>query len=181
MRGIGQGVYIGINNMPKEKFIITFAGPMGCSKTPVAYYLSWKLNLPILNNDAIRTEVIEDLGRFSEAEYLKRRDERIKENIEKERTFIYDASVDRAWKDWADNLEGYDVFIISFDFSKNFLLKLYTSKGYDEAIEEIDRFMADHEKFINQFGDKVDLRITDENFKNRLKLSLDAVEEWMGK
>jgi len=165
--------------MSKEKFIITFAGPMGCSKTQVAHYLSWKLDLPIFSNDAIRAEIFSDLGKFDEEEYLKRRDERIKENLDKERSFIYDASADRAWKDWADKLDEYEVFIISFDFSKKFLLKLYTSKGYDQAIEEIDRFMADHEKFINRFRDEVNLRITDENFKDRLKLSFTAVDEWI--
>jgi len=44
--------------MKKEKFVILFAGAVGSSKSPIANYLSPKLNIPIFNNDAIRFEVI---------------------------------------------------------------------------------------------------------------------------
>lgn len=30
----------------ENKFLITFAGPMGSSKTPIAYYFSYRLNIP---------------------------------------------------------------------------------------------------------------------------------------
>ncbi len=43
------------------KKVILFAGAVGSGKTPISNYLSYKLNLPIYNNDAIRSEVIEDL------------------------------------------------------------------------------------------------------------------------
>ncbi len=183
----GRGFWCGtggVNNflyiMPKEKFIITFAGPVGCSKTPVAYYLSWKLGLPILNNDAMRTETVEDLGKFDEKEYLKRRDERIDELLKKGSSFIYDASIDRVWKDWKDRLLGkYEVFMISFDLSKGFIMELYAAKKYDESIRDVDKFIADHDKFLEEFADKVNLQITDENFKDRLRLSYEAAERWM--
>lgn len=81
----------------KNKFLITFSGPIGSSRTSIAYYLSWKLNIPIFNNDSIRTEVIEDTGLLNIQEYEKRRDERLKEIVEKNISFIYDASVDREW------------------------------------------------------------------------------------
>jgi len=44
----------------ENKFCLTFAGAAGSSKTPISNYLSTKLLLPVFNNDAIRTEVIED-------------------------------------------------------------------------------------------------------------------------
>ena len=43
-----------------QKICITFAGCVGSSKTPISNYLSTKLNLPIFNNDAIRSEIIEN-------------------------------------------------------------------------------------------------------------------------
>ena len=39
-----------------KKFCITFAGAVGGSKTPIANFLSTKLNLPVFNNDAIRSQ-----------------------------------------------------------------------------------------------------------------------------
>lgn len=166
--------------MPKEKFIITFAGPRSCSKTPIAYYLSWKLELPIFNNDAVRTEVIADLGYLDKEEYLKRRDERIDEILGKNRSFICDASMDRVWKDWKSELvRDYKVFIISFDLSKSFLSKLYSYKNSEELMGAIDESMSDHDSFLKEYAGDVSFRITDENFKDRLKLSYEAVERWM--
>lgn len=43
--------------MDGKKFCVTFAGAVGSSKTPVTHYLSCAFCLPILSNDAIRTEV----------------------------------------------------------------------------------------------------------------------------
>lgn len=63
--------------MKNKKICITFAGAVGSSKTPISNYLSTKLNLPIFNNDAIRSEVIEDLGIFDSEEHLKRRNARL--------------------------------------------------------------------------------------------------------
>jgi adenylylsulfate kinase-like enzyme len=65
----------------KKKVCIIFAGAVGSSKTPISNYLSIKLNLPIFNNDAIRSEVIEDLGFFDSNEHIKRRNSRLEEII----------------------------------------------------------------------------------------------------
>jgi adenylylsulfate kinase-like enzyme len=66
-----------------NKFCLTFAGVVGSSKTPITNYLSGQLNLPVLNNDAIRTEVLEDLGEFNFDEYIKRRNERAESILKK--------------------------------------------------------------------------------------------------
>ncbi|MBI5071549.1 hypothetical protein HZB93_01495 [Candidatus Falkowbacteria bacterium] len=164
-----------------KKILITFAGAIGSSKTPIANYLSCKLNFPVLNNDAIRTEVLEDLSFFNEEEYIKRRDERIHAVLENNPAIIYDASVDREWKNWEDKIvkAGYKIFIISLDLSKDFLVELYKIKGYHESAQRIDQFFSDHEEFVKNYGHLVNLRITDENFKNRLEFAYLAVSEWL--
>lgn len=166
-----------------KKFLITFAGAIGSSKTPIANYLSCKLNFPVLNNDAIRTEVPEELGYFSEEEYLKRRNERIRDVLENCPAIIYDASIDREWKNWEDKIAkaGYKIFIISLDLSKDFLIELYKIKGYHESAEKIDQFFSDHEEFVKNYSHLIGLKITDENFKNRLELAYSAVSEWLKK
>jgi hypothetical protein len=82
---------------PINKICITFAWPVGCSKTPISNYLSTKLNLPVFNNDAIRSEVIEDLWFFNNKEHIKRRDLRLNEIMELGVSFICDLSIDRKW------------------------------------------------------------------------------------
>lgn len=157
------------------KSCILFAGPAGCSKTPTAFYLSCHLHLPIFSNDAIRTEVAEDLDEFNEDEYIKRRDDRLKEIIESGTSFICDASIDREYKRIKGALakQGYQKKIISFDLSKSFLEKLYRAKNYT-AFDNIEGWLADHNQFLKEYGQEVDLHITDENFSDRLKLSLAA-------
>lgn len=56
----------------KSPYCITFAGPVGSGKTPIAYYLSWNLALPILNNDSMRTETQEDRGELDMQTYTKK-------------------------------------------------------------------------------------------------------------
>ena len=55
----------------KDKTLITFTGAVGSSKTSIAHFLSSRFGLPIFNNDAIRTEVLEDLGVFDEDACIK--------------------------------------------------------------------------------------------------------------
>lgn len=163
--------------MIPEKMCILFAGAVGSSKTPIAMYLSGMLDLSIFNNDAIRTEVIEDLGRFDSEEHLKRRNERLQGVLGRGFSFIVDASIDREWgtlQEWLPKY-GYSFFIISLDLSKEKLIQLYEAKGYTESLQTIDRFIADHEAFLKQYGNVVGLRITDENFSRRLELSYQAV------
>lgn len=166
-----------------KKILITFAGVVGSSKTPIAHYLSCKLNFPILNNDAIRTEVLEELGLFDEKEYIKRRDRRIHDVLENSPKIIYDASIDREWKNWEKKIvnAGYKVFIISMDLSRDFLLELYKTKNYHESKARLEQLISDHEEFVKNYSHLINLKITDENFKNRLELAYLAVSEWLNK
>jgi len=161
------------------KYCVLFAGPVGCSKTPTAVYLSHKLNLPIFSNDAIRTEVIEDLGRLEEKEYIKRRDERLKQIARRGLSFILDASVDRRFQAVKEILEkrGYEYIIISFDLSKDFLVKLHKLKKYHRSVKKIDTLLKDHNDFLKKYEDKVGVKINDNNFANRLDLALVGVKK----
>lgn len=160
---------------------ITFAGPVGSSKTPIATYLSWNLGLPIFNNDAIRSEVAEDLGKFDVDIYKQRQKKRAVALIESGISCILDASVDRSWPEMKPKLteKGYSCFIISLDLSRNLMEKLHKAKGYNESFERLDSIMADHENFLKQYKDEVDISITDENFAERLKLCLEGVKNWI--
>src|SRR3990170_7125982 len=103
----------------KNKYIVLFAAPVGTSKTPIAHFLSSKLSLPIHSNDAIRSEVAEDLLFFDQKEYEKLRDKRLEEIFKKGNSFIVDASIDREWDNYKNliNESNYKVFIISIDLS----------------------------------------------------------------
>jgi len=160
------------------KLCIVFAGAIGCSKTPVANYLSYNLNLPILNNDSIRTEVVEDLKKFNQKEYLKRRDKSLEEIFKKEISFIYDSSIDREYKLFEEVIKksGYRYKIISFDLSEKFLRNLYKIKGYQESLGRLKQLVKDHSDFLKNSGLKISAHITDKNFKNRLRISYKAVK-----
>jgi predicted kinase len=108
---------------------ITFAGPVGSSKTPIATYLSWNLNLPVFNNDAIRSEVAEDLGKFDVEVYKQRQKERAEQLIQSGINCILDASIDREWPNVKPKLleKGYKCFIISLDLSRELMEKLHKS------------------------------------------------------
>ena len=165
----------------ENKFLITFAGAAGSSKTPIAHYLSWKLNLPIFSNDAIRTEVIEDISSLDDAEYIKRRDNRLEEITKSGLSFIYDASVDREWVKLKKEIGnyGYRVFIISLDLSKKLLRSLYKAKGYHETLAKIENVISDHENFLKQYSDAVGLHLSDNEFGDRLELSYQKVKNWI--
>lgn len=162
-------------------FCITFAGCIGSSKTPIAHFLSAAFSLPIHDNDAIRTEVTEDLGHFEEQEYLKRRDERLKALIEQKTSFICAASIDRQWGVLKPRLQAfeYDWFVISLDWSKDLLERLYRAKKYDDAPRMLDRGFSEHEAFLASFGQDVALRLADDDFLHRLERSRAAVEAWL--
>lgn len=163
----------------KQPVCITFAAPVGSSKTPISNYLSGKLNLPVYNNDAVRTEVIEDEGFLDEKKFLKIRDDRLKDILEKKISFILDASVDRRWKflnDWLKKY-GYNWIIISIDLSKDFLKKLYQVKGYTDSLKSIDKLMRDHDNFLENYSPEVKIRINDDNFSQRLEICYQAVKK----
>lgn len=167
--------------MKSKKVCITFAGPVGSSKSPIAFYLSYNLDLPIFNNDTIRTEVTEDFLKFVETEYEQRKDKRAEEIIKKGISFIYDASVDRKWDTLQEYLVKYNYcwFIISMDINKGFLTKLYKAKGYEESLARIDEVLEDHKSFLSKYSGQVGLSIDDYNFNTRLQDSLTSVENFL--
>ena len=164
----------------ENKFIITFAGAVGSSKTPIAHYLSWKLNLPVFSNDAIRTEMLEDSLVYDGKEYEKIRNSRLEEFMKSGVSFIYDASVDRKWSELKNNADvcGYSIFVISLDLSKDFLASLYKLKGYHETLARINELVADHDAFLVNYMNVVGVHIGEKEFKNRLELSYKAVKNW---
>ena len=164
-----------------NKICITFAGAIGSSKTPITNFLSTKLNLPVFNNDAIRTEVTEDLGKFDSEEHLKRRNERLTNIMESGTSFICDLSVDREWKEFKKLLASneYNTFIISLDLSKDFLIRLYESKGYYESLKRIDNVINDHDVFLINYKNDIALHIGDEDFKHRCQISYKKTGEWI--
>lgn len=165
-----------------KKLCITFAGVVGSSKSPIANYLSGQLNLPVFNNDIIRTEVQEDIGRFNEEQYKKRRDERAEAILKSGASFIYDASVDREWlslRQWLVQAE-YECFIISLDLSKDLLIRLYEVKGYKESRQRLDQLLLEHQNFLNQHFTEIGVHITDEQFSDRLSIALSAAKHFMG-
>jgi predicted kinase len=166
--------------MNKKPFVILFAGAVGSSKSPIANYLSFNLDLPIFSRDTIRTEVVEDLGKLDSEEFEKRSANRLESILAKKISFIYDASIDRKWeaslRETARNV-NYDTYIISIDLSKEFLLKLYEIKNYNESKAEVDRLLSDHDSFLKNYSEDVNLHITDEDFGNRLEIALKGVRK----
>lgn len=167
--------------MKFKNICVSFAGPIGSSKSPVANYLSTRFNLPIFNNDNIRTEVIEDLGYLEEEVFKKRWQERLNVIVEKEISFIYDASIDRYWKRSLEKFSEtkYKFFIISMDMSKSFLKKLYRVKNYSDSLERIETVFIDHQDFVKGFNRVVNVSINDENFRERMKVCERALGKWL--
>jgi hypothetical protein len=167
----------------KKKLCICFAGPVGCSKTPVANYLSWNLGLPVFNSDAVRSEIVEDstLNNYEKRDFNKVLDKRLHKLTKYQRSFILGVSVDRSWRDVKRELENnaYFWFLISFNLSKNLLTKMYKAKGYKESLNNIDKFIQDHGKFFREYRNDVGFIITDENFSNRLDVCLQESKKVM--
>lgn len=166
-----------------KQFCLTFAGAVGSSKTPIANHLSYTFDLPIFEHDSIRKEVTEDLLEFNQEEFIKRREERAKKIVESGISFIFDASVDRLWDTFSKRLSdhGYNWFIISMDLSKEFLTKLYKVKGYYESLKELDRLFKEHEDFLANHAQDINVHITDENFSDRLKICENEFKKWLTK
>jgi hypothetical protein len=162
-------------------YIVTFAGPPGSSKTPIANYLSEKFYLPIFNHDSIRTEVTEDLLKFDEEEFRKRSMNRLITLFKTRNSFILDLSIDRRWKIYQEEVvkSDYKVFIISLDLSRDFLIKLYKTKKYFDSLKDIDKFIAEHQEFLSKYSSQVNLIINDQNFINRLKLTEEHLSIWL--
>lgn len=164
-----------------QKFCITFAWCVWSSKTPISNYISTKLNLPIFNNDAILSEVIENRGFWDIEEHKKVRNNRLKEVLDSWISFIADISIDREWESFRETLlsYGYTRFIISLNLSKGLLMKLYKAKGYDESLKRLDTLMHDHESFLENFSDDVGVHVWDDQFFDRLEIALRSIRAWI--
>ena len=162
---------------------ITFAGPYGASKSPIAQYLSCQLGWPRLENDVIRKEVREDQlsPALDTEEYNRRAVARIKELVQARQNFIYDASQDRGWQTFMHNFEpdAYQFGVISIDLSPSFYKKLIQAKEYPLTDQETERYLAEHQQFLDRFSDAIICHITDENFLHRLNVAWQAVRQFI--
>lgn len=172
--------------MPKP-YAVTFAGTPGTSKSPVAYYLSAEFNLPIISSDNIRYEVREDLRLntinkpVALAEYEKRFKARRLGLLALGMPFILDASVDREWTTYKQELTGanYDWFMIDMELSTAFIEDLFLKTDREWAIEQLPYYMAHHETFMAQYGQDVDLQITDETWHKRLQIAAGGLQRFL--
>lgn len=163
------------------KYIVTFAGAVGSSKTPIANYLSGTFNLPVFNTDVIRSEVIEDKLTLDQIEFEKRRDERLAKMIKRGVSFILDASIDRIWGKYGNKVReaDYKLFLISLDLSRELLAKLYQVKGYNESMGRLDQLIDEHEKFLAENASLVNVKIDDQGFTDRLLIAETAFGQWL--
>lgn len=164
-----------------KPFIVTFAGPPGTSKTPIAFYLSHTFRLPIIQMDAIRMEVREDLlidnsdDPSVRAEFLKRAYDRYQPLLQKGVCFIDDSSADRSWKQNPDDQyyqlaeHGYDYFIISMDLSQDFIVKLHAANK-SRSKDNSEKYYNDHQTFVQQYTADIGVHITDESFPARMDI-----------
>ena len=166
-----------------KPFCISFAGPAGCSKTPVAQHLSCNLQLPVLNNDVIRTEMREDEDRYDydEQAFRTRARQRLQALATRKVSFIYDASHDRFWAKFQKEfpVSDYNFGIISFDLSREFYEKLLIAKKYDHTLTRAEVYMEQHAAFIKDYPEMIICTITDETFHDRLAISLEAVRKFI--
>jgi hypothetical protein len=154
---------------------ITFAGVPGSSKSIVAHYISERFGLPILSSDNLRFEVKEDLLvdninlPHALEEFEGRKEARLAWLLARHRSFILDGSVDRTWQDLKKRLEtaGYAWFIVDMELSADFLTNLYQKTGRDWAVEELPRYMNQHQIFMAEHAGDVGVQITDETFVQR--------------
>lgn len=159
---------------------VTFAGVVGCGKTPVAYYLSQQLGWPILNNDTLRTETVENTlnPRFDTEAYEHLKQQRQHSLMSTQKDFIYDASVDRKWsQEHKQELEdyGYGWFIVSFNLSYQKLKQFMELKNYQESLARLDTLYQEHEVFLRRWSEDVSCIIDDVSFLDRMHIILQAV------
>ena len=165
----------------KRKYCVVFAGPVGSSKTPIAFHLSYTFGLPIFSNDSIRSEVAEDLLNSDSKECEKRRKKRLNGILRSGMSFIYDSSADRRWKELTEQLAKncFRHFLISLDLSKKFLSNLLEIKGYTESLVRIDELILAHDRFLVEHERDINIHITDKNFRKRLKICTKVFSAWL--
>jgi predicted kinase len=162
-------------------FLITFAGMVGTGKSTLAHHLSWNLKLPIFSTDSVRSQVAQDLGRFDPNEYLLRRDQSLTQLIRAKTNFILDASVDREWQHYHQQLaqSGYRAFIISLDYNPKKIRELYQAGHYTNGLDNFDKYHTDHQQFLAAFSTVVNLSLTNADFPQRLPITLKACQQWL--
>ncbi len=160
-------------------YCIIIAGAVGSSKTTIANHLSKNLNIVVLNNDALRSEIRESTSNFDVASYEKLREQKLQSLLDKKLPFIYDASIDRRWHELKTTLvaSNYRYFVISLDYTKPVIKKLLIARGSD--ISTLNKYMSDHDNFLKHYGREVNLNLSDKDFNNSLEISLDAVQDWL--
>jgi len=160
------------------KLFITFAWVPGCGKSPIANYVSINFGIPILNNDFLRAEVVENLWYFDEKEHKNRFWARLDLALSKNDILIWDFSVDRKWDELKEKLieKDFKFFIISFDLSRKFIESLYRNKKYDIYFDWLEKYLLEHEKFVQTYKEDIWFVINEENYWERLKLSLKEIE-----
>jgi hypothetical protein len=182
----------------EKPYAVVFAGVPGTSKSAIAYNLSWNFNLPILSNDSVRFEVKEDLRVeslsikedlvFSSVnqngaldEYEKRIKQRRDTILAIGRSVIFDGSVDRRWTEVKEELQNYnyDWFMINMELSRSFLTGLYLGTGRESFMAQLDDYMEDHQRFLNNHSHDISLEITDGDFKDRLQISVDGLSHFL--
>jgi len=154
-----------------ERLIVCYAWAIWSWKTPITNYISTKLWLPVFDTDAIRSEVREDLLVWDEDEVKNRANNRLNSIIKEWKAFIFDVSVDRTWWNLKEILleNHYNYFVISIDLDKKTLSSFYNAKWYDESMQRIDKVYEDHEKFLKDFPDDINIHINETNYQNRLE------------
>lgn len=171
-----------------KPYAVVFAGVPGSSKTIISNYLSGKFGLPVFNNDQLRNEVKEDMLvdniNIPEvlAEFEKRQTQRRVEILATGRPVIFDGSVDRRWPETKKQLQdaGYDWFMIELELSREFLVKLFTSTGRAKFAEtKLDNYLQHNNEFVEKYVDDITLKITDATFKDRLRVSADALQAFL--
>jgi hypothetical protein len=178
---------IGILDTMSKPFVISFAGVPGASKTPIAFELSCKFQLPILQRDAIRMEVREDLrvpnleDEAAFREFDTRADHRFQSLLKHNVCFISDSSADRSWEEQVHTQlqeHGYDYFIISIDLSKDFVQQLYEA-NHSGSASDLEHYYAQHEKFLSGYTENIGVHITDKDFAERMSICTRAVKVFL--
>ncbi|MEX1995425.1 MAG: hypothetical protein WD887_01475, partial [Candidatus Saccharimonadales bacterium] len=100
------------------------------------------------------------------------------------RPIIFDGSVDRRWEETKTQLQdaGYDWFMIELGLSKEFLVRLLNSTGRSKFVEtQLDNYLQHHQEFAAKYDEDITLKITDDTFKDRLRVSAEALEVFIAK
>lgn len=166
-----------------KPYAVVFAGVPGSSKTIISNYLSVKFHLPVFNNDQLRFEVKEDLMADNInipavlAEYEKRYKERFEELLATGHPMLLDGSIDRRWPQTKKQLKkfGYVWFVIDMELSPAFLKKFFVATGRPKFLDQLPKYLDDHQRFMRDYAADVSLQITDELFFNRLQIAADGL------